>query len=86
MNMGTLSPCPWDLTLSGQNGHGGTADPPRHSGPWVGAPVASLRGRTLRPGAVSITPAPPGGEKNLPEPSPARYNIMCSGSASYGRF
>ena len=63
MNMGTLSPYPWDLTLSGQNGHGGTADPPRHSGPWVGAPVASLRGRTLRPGAVSITPAPPGGKK-----------------------
>jgi hypothetical protein len=25
-------------------------------------------------------------EKNLPEPSPAGYNIMCSGSASYGRF
>ena len=28
--------------------------PPRHSGPWVGAPVASLRCRTLRPGEVSI--------------------------------
>ena len=25
-------------------------------------------------------------EKNLPEPSPAGYNTICSGSASYGRF
>jgi hypothetical protein len=31
--------------------------PPRHSGRWVGAPVASLRSRTLRPGEVSINRA-----------------------------
>ena len=33
---------------------GGRPEPPRHSGSWVGAPVAFLRSRTLRPGAVSI--------------------------------
>lgn len=35
----------------------GRLTPPRHSGPWVGAPVASLRCRTLRPGEVSINQA-----------------------------
>ncbi len=53
--MGTPSPCPWDLTLSRQNGWlQGRLVPPRHSGRWVGAPVASLRSRTFRPGRVSI--------------------------------
>jgi len=33
----------------------GRLTPPRHSGRWVGAPVASLRCRTLRPGEVSIS-------------------------------
>src|SRR5271155_4122221 len=32
----------------------GRLAPPLHSGRWVGAPVASLRCRTLRPGKVSI--------------------------------
>ncbi len=32
----------------------GRLAPPRHSGCWVGAPVASLRCRILRPGEVSI--------------------------------
>ena len=32
----------------------GRLTPPRHSGRWVGAPVASLRCRILRPGEVSI--------------------------------
>ena len=31
------------------------ASPPTHSGPWVGALVASLRCHILRPGADSIT-------------------------------
>jgi len=54
--MGTLSPYPWDLPLSRQNRWFflGRLSPPRHSGRWVGAPVASLRSRTLRPGRVSI--------------------------------
>jgi len=57
--MGTLSPCPWDLSLSRQNGWLlGRLAPPRHSGPWVGAPVASLRSRTFRPGEVSINRVP----------------------------
>jgi hypothetical protein len=34
----------------------GRLAPPRHSGRWVGAPVASLRCRILRPGEVSINP------------------------------
>ena len=57
LNMGTPSPYPWDLALYRQNvwrrawaAHAA----PRHSGRWVGAPVASLRSRTLRPGEVSI--------------------------------
>jgi len=53
--MGTLSPGPWDLSLSRQNGsRPGRLMPPRHSGRWVGAPVASLRSRTFRPGSVRI--------------------------------
>ena len=48
--MGTLSPSPWDLSLSGQNRAARAAAPPRHSGTRVGAPVASLRCRILRRG------------------------------------
>ena len=32
----------------------GRLAPPRHSGRWVGAPVASLRCRTLRPDSSNI--------------------------------
>ena len=35
----------------------GRLAPPRHSGRWVGAQVASLRCLILRPGEVSINPA-----------------------------
>jgi hypothetical protein len=35
----------------------GRLTPPRHSGPWVGARVASLRCLILRPGEASINPA-----------------------------
>jgi hypothetical protein len=65
MNLGTLSPNPWDLTLSGQNGLRGADGPLRHSGPWVGARVASQRCPVLRPGAASINPGPPVGGKKL---------------------
>ena len=34
----------------------GRLPPPRHSGRWVGARVASLRCLILRPGEVSINP------------------------------
>src|SRR5690349_12149330 len=58
LKMGTPSPDPWDLTLYRQNvcrraraAHAA----PRHSGRWVGAPVASLRSRTLRPGECSLS-------------------------------
>jgi len=52
----------------------GRLAPPRHSGRWVGAPVASLRCRTLRPGEVSINRAAlvkriRTSKKNLPERS-----------------
>ena len=43
-----LSP-EWHFTL-------GRLAPPRHSGRWVGAQVASLRCPILRPGEVSINP------------------------------
>src|SRR5437867_1966488 len=74
--LGTPSPNPWDLSLSRQNGCLllGRLAPPRHSGRWVGAPVASLRCRTLRPGEVSINRAARGEKipikKNLPDPAP----------------
>ncbi len=55
MKMGTLSPCPWDLTLwarmAGSDGAVLNAPPFR---PLIGAPGASLRCRTLRSGKVSI--------------------------------
>ena len=51
----------------------GRPSPPRHSGPWAGAPVASLRCRILRPGEVSILRAilakMTSMQKNLPERS-----------------
>ena len=37
----------------------GRLAPPRHSGRWVGARVASLRCPILRPGEVSINPGAP---------------------------
>jgi len=37
----------------------GRLAPPRHSGPWVGARVASLRCLILRPGEVSINRGAP---------------------------
>ena len=51
--MGTPSPYPWDLSLSGKHaaGRGGVAAP-AHACASVGAPVASLRSRTLRRGDV----------------------------------
>ena len=51
----------------------GRLAPPRHSGRWVGAPVASLRCRILRPGGASINhaaePEKIQAQKNLPEGS-----------------
>jgi hypothetical protein len=38
-------------------GRGGSK-PPRHSGPWVGAPVASLRSRILRPQSLIVRESP----------------------------
>jgi hypothetical protein len=46
----TAFPPEWLVSL-------GRLAPPRYSGRWVGAPVASLRCRTLRPGEVSINRA-----------------------------
>ena len=86
--MGTLSPCPWNLSLSRQNGSlegGGCAA--RHSGPWVGAQVASLRCPILRPSVVSINRGPGEGEsksKNfLPELPPVRYNNYVLGAVRW---
>src|SRR5215472_12013882 len=47
---------------------------PSHSSRWVGAPVASLRGRILRPGEASINPHGLIREELLPEAPLARYN------------
>lgn len=93
--MGTLSPpYPWNLSLSRQNDGRGRLAPPRHSGSWVGAPVAFLRSRTLRPGAVSITALCWLEKKRLQKLASPRYNYPCPGSAplagfevsTYGRF
>ena len=46
----TAFPPEWLVSL-------GRLAPPRHSGRWVGALVASLRCHTLRPGEVSINRA-----------------------------
>jgi hypothetical protein len=54
----------------------GRLTPPRHSGRWVGARVASLRSPILRPGAVSINRIArrmtTQFEKLLPKVSPVR--------------
>ena len=54
----------------------GRLTPPRHSGRWVGARVASLRRPILRPGEVSINqvvaPKKIQMEKSLPDRSPMR--------------
>jgi hypothetical protein len=54
--LGTPSPNPWDLPPFRQNGgfSSGRLTPPRRSGRWVGARVASLRCLILRPGEASI--------------------------------
>ena len=67
----------------------GRLAPPRHSGPWVGAPVASLRCRTLRPGEISINQGAArkhSYRKLLPELLPARYNNFMFWVRSVGRF
>jgi hypothetical protein len=81
LSMGTLSPNPWDLPLSRQNGCFvlGRLVPPRHSGRWVGAPVASLRCRILRPGKVSI-PSP---QHKLRRKTKPRYKQCCSESVGW---
>ena len=53
--MGTPSPTPWDLSLSGQNVADRAAAAALHSGTWVGAPVASLRCRTIRPSKKTVS-------------------------------
>jgi hypothetical protein len=54
--MGTPSPSPWDLTLSSQNVRGDRAAAAAlHSGTWVGALVASLRCRVLRPSKETVS-------------------------------
>ena len=74
--MGTPVPNPWDFTAFPPEWlfSLGRLAPPRHSGRWVGAPVASLRCRTLRPGGVSILRAVAAEtipmQKSLPERSP----------------
>ena len=88
--LGTLSPNPWDLAPCRQNGCsvlGGWRRPAHFrglglcgaDGRWVGAPVASLRCRILRPGEASISRAAlqektqmQKCEKTLPERSKAR--------------
>jgi hypothetical protein len=81
--MGTLSPCPWDLSLSRQNGWllGGGWRRPAIPAPGVDARVASLRCPILRPGEVSINRAArrrdPNRKNFLPELPPVRYNNLC---------
>ena len=53
-------PPEWLLSL-------GRLTPPRHSGRWVGARVASLRGPILRPGKASINHIELHCEKRLPK-------------------
>ena len=54
----------------------GRLAPPPHSGRWVGAPVASLRCRTLRPGEPSITN--PSARESLA--CPRRYTLNWTGT------
>src|SRR3954469_21372168 len=55
--MGTLSPFPWDLSLSSQNGLACEAacTASLHSGTSLGALVASLRCHILRRGSPKLT-------------------------------
>src|SRR4051794_5764542 len=55
--MGTLSPFPWDLSLSRQNGSACEAayTASLHSGTSLGAQVASLRCHILRRGSPKLT-------------------------------
>src|SRR6185437_11274555 len=54
--MGTLSPNPWDLSLSGQNASLNRATAVAlHSGIRIGALVASLRCHILRAGANTLS-------------------------------
>jgi hypothetical protein len=54
--MGTLSPNPWDLPLSGQNVWQNRATGVAlHSGTRIGALVASLRSHILRAGAHNLS-------------------------------
>ena len=57
MNMGTLSPNPWDLPLCGKHAarRGGVAAP-AHACASDSAPVASLRSRILCRGDVQYRP------------------------------
>jgi hypothetical protein len=55
--------------------------PPLHSGRQVGAPVASLRCRTLRLGEVSISPPRYVAQKCLSGSPVPSYKGCCSGSA-----
>jgi hypothetical protein len=47
----------------------GRLAPPRHSGRWVGARVASLRSPILRPGAASINQIGPHAKRRPPKNS-----------------
>jgi hypothetical protein len=60
--------------------------PSRNPGPWPGAPVASLRSRTLRPGSATITSFCAAGEKRLLAWLFPGYKILVSWSTSVGRF
>jgi hypothetical protein len=64
----------------------GRLAPPRHSGRWVGAPVASLRCRIFRPGHASINSRPLRRQRNLLQSSLARYKYSCPGSAPLAGF
>jgi len=72
----------------------GRLTPPHHSGHRVGAPVASLRCRILRPVALSINVRSSVCAKCLPKRPFPRYKYFCPGSAplagfevsTYGRF
>ena len=90
--MGTPSPVPrgftafppeWLFSL-------GRLAPPRHSGRWVGAPVASLRCRILRPGGASINQADETRKiqmkKKLAERIKGRVKTKCPGCPQLAGF
>ena len=68
----------------------GRLAPPHHSGRWVGAPVASLRSRTLRPGEVSINQAASDQKtqikKKLAGPGTRGVKPSCSGCGPLAGF